>query len=176
MKKTMLLIIACGMVSGAFADPSLLWGSDGAFTTGSGDCYYTNGVLIAQNTDWLVELINTADDTVLYSVNNGFAQGVDGLFYGSDPAPDAAAWNHLTVKTIIYSAHDKASASLFAEFTEQVTFSWSTTPAAPGSVNYNAGVVTATQWQAIPEPAVAGLIGIFGTGILVTRRLFSKEP
>ncbi len=169
------------MVSGVFADPSLLWGSNGAFTDGSGDCYYTNGLLIAVDTDWLIELINTADDSVLYSVTNGFSYaGVDGLFYGSDPAPDAAAWNGLTVKSIIYNAPTKKDATLFAEFTQQTTLSWDTDPAPPGTVEYNAGVVTASlgsnpgEWQAIPEPAVGGLIVIFGTGMIVARRMFTK--
>ena len=180
MKKTILLVALSGVVSGAFADPSLLWGSNGAFTTGTGDCYYTNGVLIAQNTDWLIELINVADDTVLYSVNNGFAREVDGLFYGSDPAPDAAAWNGLTVKTIIYNANKKEDATLFAEFTQQTNFSWSTTPAPPATVDYNAGVVTASlgsnpgEWQAIPEPTVGGLIVTFGAGLVLVRRRLSK--
>ena len=185
MKRIILLATLCGMVSGAFADPLLVWGSDGAFSTGTGDCYYTNGVLIATGTDWLVELVNTADDTVLYSLNNGFDQGVSGLFYGSNPSPEAAAWNGLTVKTVIYDAPIKEDAGLFAEFTQQITFSWSTEPAPPGAVEFNTGIVSSTydplgqgtpgQWQAIPEPAVAALLGIFGGGLLVARRLFPGQ-
>ena len=185
MKKIIVLVALCGMVSGALADPALLWGSDGAFSTGVGDCYYTNGVLIAANADWLVEIIDTADDSVLYSINNGFDQGVDGLFYGSNPSPEASGWNGLTVKTVIYDAPMKENAGLFAEFTQQTTFFWSTEPAPPGAVTYNAGIVSSTydplgqgipgQWQAIPEPAVAGLLGIFGGGMLITRRIFKKE-
>lgn len=41
-------------------------------------------------------------------------------------------------------------------------------------VNYNLGTTFSGNWQAVPEPAVASLIAIFGGGLLVSRRIFSK--
>ena len=47
----------------------------------------------------------------------------------------------------------------------------------PGPVNteYNVGNEIQSNFYAIPEPAVAGLIGIFGTGLIAVRRVFRKE-
>jgi hypothetical protein len=42
------------------------------------------------------------------------------------------------------------------------------------AVDYNLGSSIAGEFQAIPEPAVASFILIFGGGLLVSRRLFSK--
>ena len=43
------------------------------------------------------------------------------------------------------------------------------------ATDYNLGSSIAGSFQAIPEPAVAGLLGIFGGGMLITRRIFKKE-
>lgn len=176
MKKIYTIAVLLGFyVSTVAADPTLLWGSDQGFG-GGGQVVYTNGLAIASGTGWLVELINTADDSVLYSTTTGFIG--DGFFYAT---PDATAWNGLDVRSIVYDAPDKESAGLFAEFSNGGNLSWSTTPAPPGSFNYNAGQVTATigsgpgQWQAIPEPTVAAFIGVFGGAMLIARRLFSKS-
>jgi hypothetical protein len=175
MKKLILYaaILVCGVAS---ADPILFWGSDTAFGAGSG-VVYTNGVSVAQGSNWLVELINTADESVLYSTTSGFAAG-DGVFFDT---PDATSWNGLTVKTVIYDASTKETAGLFAQFTATANLSWSTVPTAPATFDYNAGSVSsalgtgAGQWQAIPEPTVAALIGIFGGGMVAGRRLFLKS-
>ena len=45
-------------------------------------------------------------------------------------------------------------------------------PSAPQ--DFNSGNIQ-TSLQTIPEPAVAGLLGIFGGGMLITRRIFKKE-
>ena len=175
MKKYFIAILVGVSISNVVADPTLLWGSDEGFG-GSGQVVYTNGVAISSGTEWLVELINEADDNVLYSTTAGFVG--DGFFYAT---PDATAWNGLDVRSVIYDAVNKEDADLFAEFSNIGNLSWSTTPAPPGSFSYNAGEVTATlgsnpgQWQAIPEPTVAAFIGVFGGGMLIARRLFSKQ-
>jgi hypothetical protein len=42
------------------------------------------------------------------------------------------------------------------------------------AVDYNIGSDLAGNWQAIPEPAVASFIMIFGGGLLFSRRIFMK--
>lgn len=176
MKKFILSAIIMGVaVTGVFSDPLLYWGSDQAFG-GTDQVLYTNGVAIAQGSDWLIELVNVADDSVLYSTTSGFLAG-DGLFFET---PDASGWNGLSVKSVIYNAPTKQEAGLFAEFTFVGAMTWSDVPAPPATFNYNAGGVTAVlgtgagQWQAIPEPAVVSLIAIFGSGLFAGRRFFAK--
>lgn len=171
-------VIVALLVSQAVANAAILmyWGSDGGLDDPFyGDVYYRDGSLVSQGSDWLVELVNTADDSVLISINDAFLDG-DGVFYSEQ---DAESFNGLTVKTVIYDAADKGSAQYFAEFTAQTTFTWGTP--APPSVDYFAGVVTSVtgtqpgEWQAIPEPAVAGLLSIAGIGLLFGRRIFRKD-
>ncbi len=175
--KTLWIPLVAGLLClGAHADPTLYWGSDTAFGSGTG-VVYTNGVLVPIGTHWLVELINTADDSVLYSTTDGFT-AANGTFF---VLSEATAWNGMVVKTVIYDAATRELAGLKAQFSGgPFLLNWSTSPT-PGIFNYNAGYVTAArgsapgQWQAIPEPAVATLLGIFGVGMLMGRRIFSEH-
>ncbi len=177
MNKFITVVVACVACINVSASPIFYWGSDGGLDLTAGDVYYKDGALVAASSDWLVELVNVADDTVLYSVTDGFQDGA-GLFYAD--VVDADGWNGLSVKTVIYDANIKEDADFFAEFTQQYAISWGS-PTPPTISDYYAGEVTATlgsnpgQWQAIPEPTVAALIGLFGGGMLVARRLFAKE-
>jgi hypothetical protein len=176
MMKRSVPFLAALLALGAQASPTLQWGSDTAFGSGIG-VVYTNGVLVPVGTHWLVELINTADDSVLYSTTDGFA--ANGLFFKT---PDAAAWNGMLVKTVIYDAATRELATLQAQFSGgSLLLSWNTLPSPPSIFTYNAGYVTSAkgfapgQWHAIPEPAVASLIGIFGGGMLMSRRIFRER-
>jgi hypothetical protein len=47
---------------------------------------------------------------------------------------------------------------------------------APNPVKtYGIGTEIQSDFYAVPEPAVAGLIGIFGMGLIATRRIFRKD-
>lgn len=176
MRKFIFMAIACVSCFSVDASPIFYWGSDGGLDLTEGDVYYTDGQLVAENSDWLVELVNIADDIVLHSVTDGFLDG-GGMFYAD--VVDADGWAGLSVKTVIYNSNVKSNATLKAEFTSQHTFTtWGDPP--PASVaDYYAGGVTPVlgtdpgQWQAVPEPAVASFILIFGGSMLIGRRFFS---
>ncbi len=176
MKRMLCAGITIAITSLSLASPIFYWGSTDGLALASGDVYYHDGSLVSQGSDWLVELVNVADDSVLFSLNDGFLDG-DGLFYAD--AVDAVAWNGLTVKTLLYNNSVKSNATYFAEFTSQYTFSWGAPPP-PTLSDYDAGYVTQNlgtnpgEWQVIPEPTVAALIGIFGSGLLISRRIFAK--
>lgn len=179
MNKSVGLLLGMGLLGAVVhADPILFWGSDTAFGSGSG-VVYTDGMLVSQGTHWLVELIDTADDTVLHSTTNGFTSG-DGLFFA---APDAAGWNGKIVKTVIYDAVTKELATYQAMFSGGAQLlSWNETPSPPSTFNYDAGIVTSLkggapgQWHVVPEPTVAALISVFGGGMLLSKRIFKKMP
>jgi hypothetical protein len=172
MKKLSLLLLLLGVVAGVNADPVLFWGSDNAFFGGSGNVVYTNGVAISNSDGFLVELVNSSNGQTLYSTTSGFLAG-DGFFFDT---PDATGWGGFSVKTVIYNAPTKEAAGLFAEFSAPITIpDWSSDPAPPAVFEYNAGSVVAGDWQAIPEPAVASLIGIFGGGLFFVKRRFAKK-
>jgi hypothetical protein len=81
------------------------------------------------------------------------------------------------VYTVIFNASSIASA------TEIAVTGYDGDPASPfdigtpGPVNteYNVGEEIQSNFYAIPEPAVASLIGVFGMGLIAGRRLFRKE-
>ena len=146
MKRTLTFCIVVFFGCTGFSDPLLYWGSDLAFNPGGDAVLYTNGLSIAQDSNWLVELVNMADDTVLSSTTNGFQAGA-GTFFS---AVDGAAWYGLTVKTIIYDAPTKQAAGLFATLSQTTTLSWSSIPSIPATFNYNAGAVGAGDWQPMP--------------------------
>ena len=177
MKKILIIALLGAAVSGSLADPLLYWGSENAVIGSGQEVLYTNGLAVVAASDWLIELVNEADDSVLYSTTDGFLAG-EGTFFDT---PDATGWNGLNVRTVIFDAPTKEAAGMFAEFTLIGNLSWGIDPAPPGTFIYNAGGVTAElgsapgQWQAIPEPAVAALLGIFGGGLLVARRLFPGQ-
>ena len=176
MKKFLVAIIFGLSAMGALADPLLYWGSDLAYTPGGDAVLYTNGLAVVQDSNWLVELINLADDSVLHSTTSGFLAGAGAFF----SAVDAGGWNGLNVKTVIYNAPTKEEAGLFAEFTFVGNLLWSMVPSPPAVFSYNAGSVSAElgsgpgQWQAIPEPAVSGLICLFSVALLSVKRVFKK--
>ncbi len=173
------IVIAIGLVCGNAYCALMTWGV-GAPLGGSGEVRYKDGSLVALNSDWLVELVNADTEQVLYSTTDGF-NIQQGIFFHT--CETDAGWNGLNVKTVIFDSNTKETAGFFAEFSIPTTLSWvdTTPPAPPASLNYDAGEVTAVlgsgpgQWQAIPEPTVAAFIGVFGGGLIVTRRLFSKK-
>lgn len=177
MKGLKILTAACLLSTGAFADALLYWGSDEGFdATTTADVFDRFGDAITAGSSWLVELRDATTEEVIYSTNNGFDPGfvVDGQFY-IDGAVISEAYNGSTFKTVVYDASTAAAANYTADFsvTPQLSWSWSS-PSPPTDVDYLAGGVSQGDWQAIPEPAVAGLIGLFGGGMLLYRRLFSK--
>lgn len=179
MMKKLWIPVLIGLIGlGAHADPILFWGSDSAFSAVGSGVYYINGELVPQGTQWLVELVNNADGSVLYSTTDGFANG-QGQFFS---IPDATAWNGMVVKTVIYDAATRELAGLQAEFSGGAfSLSWSTLPSPPSTFSYDAGSVTsalgwgAGQWHAIPEPAVATLITVFGSGLLMVQRISKRS-
>lgn len=170
MKKLIMTSVVCALCAGVYASPIFYWGSDGGLNQSGGDVTNRFGNLVEQNTNWVVQLVDVSNDQVLYEENNGFADAA-GEFYAD--AVDAVAWKGITVKTVIYDASTTNAASYFAEFDNQYVISWIDNPGPPSTIpDYFAGGVSQGDWQAVPEPAVAGLIGIFGGGMLVVRRFF----
>lgn len=154
----------------------------GGFNFSSSDPIYLED---AFGTDQLT-LTNPAPyDAALMSTKNGFELGGPGLFYLITPPGDVPeGWNGLSVKTIICSAPVKSNTTLYAKFTLRTDLIWDT-GLTPSPMDYNEGTVSSTydplgqevagQWQAIPEPTVAALVGLFGGSMLIGRRLFAKE-
>lgn len=135
------------LCAAAWADPLLHWASDNA-AGGGGRVHDSGDVPLAQNSHFLVELIDADTDTVLYATNEGFSTGAGQLFL----SPDASdSWNGRNVKTRIYNSSTKAIALEYADFSGVEALTWSTEPAAPGTVLYNAGAVVASQWEYLTD-------------------------
>jgi len=170
MKRVVICLLALGGTLCALASPLYYWGSDGGLDQTAHDVFDMAGNLVPQGSMWLVEMVDVNDGSIILSLNNVFQDG-DGWFYAD--AQDANGLNGKTVKSVIYNSDSKASATAFAVFSKQYTFSWGSPPP-PSITDYYAGVVNSSDWQAVPEPAVAGLIAIFGTGSIFARRIFRR--
>jgi len=118
---------------------------------------------------------STSDDLFLNVTRNLVDAGGDITL---NPLSNAATLSdNSKVYSIIFNAADISSATKIA-----VT-GYTGNPASPFDIGtpqavnttYSIGNEIQSDFYAIPEPAVAGLIGIFGTGLIVARRLFSKE-
>ena len=136
---------------GASAATILYWGGDNSFG-GSGNIVDLNGVPVPAGTDWRVELVNTADGSVLAIETNGFS-GAAGEFFVNAVAE--SWWDGIDVKTVIYDASTYEEALYYAEFSIQQTLSIPFMPPLPGmEPEYNAGSVTSNAWHLVPvDPA-----------------------
>jgi hypothetical protein len=142
MKKIGIAALSFCLILTTSADPLMQWVSDNA-TGGPGSVVDSNGSPLPPTTDWMVELVDTSDQSVLYSTTAGF-QTAAGRFIET---PDATAWNGLHVKTVIYNANTTNAATMKAEFSNTVLLSWGTDPAPNAVERNNAGAIDAMDWQ-----------------------------
>jgi len=129
--------------------------SNGNVVSASGP---TSDDLFLSVTTTLVEPF--ADHVTINSVNNAKKLPDNSLIY-----------------TVIFNADSIASATKIAVTGYDGDPSSPFDIGTPGAVNteYNAGNEIQSDFYAVPEPAVAGLIGIFGMGLIATRRIFRKD-
>lgn len=193
--KKFFLVISAFLVSSMLAHASfVVWSSDNLLTSAAGKVSASSdGWLVAMYQDtngdndgaWYNELSLgldgevasisgvTQDDAYLstyvaYLSYNPSGTSGEELQFGAAPSvPD-----DIDVYTVIFNASSVGlgGASQFV-VADSATFNTGSgfTPI-PYDVSGIAG-----DWQAIPEPAVAGLIVIFGGGLLVGRRIFGKS-
>lgn len=190
MKKIIIVFVMLISIGTIKSQADLAWFSQAGWDDIGGDVYQSNGSLVPIDSDWLIALVSTNDyasisdlndtTTALYTTTDGFSSGMvtgDGRFYQEGVIMDDS-WQNLTVFAVLYNASQKINATEFALFSVENTFgTWGMIPASE-EFNFD-GVTSQTgpglgQWQAIPEPAVAGLISIFGFGLIGVRRIFFK--
>lgn len=83
--------------------------------------------------------------------------------------------DNIDVYTVIFNNADIASAGQFV-VTDSSPFNSGSAHAPDVPLLYKAfDTSIAGNFQAIPEPTVAAFIGVFGGGMLIARRLFSKQ-
>jgi hypothetical protein len=194
MRKLFLIVIAT-MTGSIVAHASfVVWSSDNLLTSAAGKVSATSdGWLVAMYQDtngdnagaWYNELSLspdgevastsgvTQDDAYLstyvaYLSYNPSGSTGEELQYGTSYG---GVTDNADVYTVIYNASSVGLASQFVV-------------ADSSPFNVESGEITphfytvsgiAGDWQAIPEPAVAGLIVIFGGGMLIGRRIFGKS-
>ncbi|MFO7869978.1 MAG: PEP-CTERM sorting domain-containing protein [Kiritimatiellia bacterium] len=169
-----LLFLATSLAS--LGDPQIWWGSNYAFTgSGDPDIFDRSGVAVPTSADWAIQLCRTSDDAVLYTAPGTAwsAAGPAGTFFDTGSDGTTLGINGVPIYTRIWDSNTPDT-GWYAD-TGATTLSWSTTPAPPGSVNYNVGTVASGDWKVIPEP---GTVGLFGIGLLVIagrRKLRSKK-
>lgn len=139
------LFIGLGASAVSAAPVIMEWGSANYFGK-PGNVVYTNGSAILAGTQWLVELVNIHDGSVLLVETNGF-ENVGTFFTYADVDP---AWDGLEVKTIIYDAGTKEEALFYAEFSNQEVLEIPLMPFPGQEPRFNAGAVTAADWRLIP--------------------------
>lgn len=77
------------------------------------------------------------------------------------------------IYSVIFNATSITGATEFV-VVDSTTFNVGAVSAPSAPLDYNTTSI-AGGWQAIPEPAVASLIGLFGVGTLFGRRIFRKD-
>ena len=116
----------------------------------------------------------TADDVFLGFTTTVMAPGSFVTITPSDFGPSGLADN-IDVYSVVFDAADMGSALNFV-VTDLSPFDVGAVQAPNTPVQYFAfGDSIAGDYQAIPEPTVAAFIGVFGGGMLIARRLFSKQ-
>ncbi len=80
--------------------------------------------------------------------------------------------DNVDIYTVLFDSSDVTMASQYIVADSAPTDSGAGDTGSP--VSYNIGDTFSGTWQAIPEPAVASFIAIFGGGMLFARRIFKK--
>jgi hypothetical protein len=153
------ILLCVGM--SALANPTLFWVGDSENGNGgTGLVVYTNGVPVSQHSDWLVELIDVDEGSVIYSTTDGFPYSNGGFYESDENVPDS--WNGRTVKSVIYNSSTRGTASLAAEFSLETNLIWSVADPPTPELQYDAGVVNASDWEPVSRLLYRTWIESFG--------------
>jgi hypothetical protein len=166
MKKNLFLLLSVFIFTAqAIAAPLFYWGSESAFTGGSGpDLLDHDDSPIPTTSKFTVQLLRLSDESLLYAADLSYWWSFAGKYgVGFNSIPEnvvADTWNGLSVFTRIYNHEIPSSATHYAD-TPQYTITWdSGSTATPDPIEYNIGTISSVNWQVIPEPMTATMLAM----------------